>query len=513
MPELTKGRKVGVLLVCVLAQLLIAVDMTVLHLAIPALTEALHPSGTEVLWIADGYGFALAGLLVTMGNLGDRIGRRKLLLIGSAVFGIASIATAFAPNAELLILARVVLGASAATLMPSTLSIIRNVFTGKERTAAIGLSSGLTILGFGLGPLIGGALLAQFWWGSVFLINVPVVALLIGAGLAVLPESRNPAPGRIDVVSVGLSIVGVLGVVYTIKEVAYKGFGHWDVFAAAVVGIGCVATFLLRQPRLAEPLIDLKLFRNRAFSGTIITTVLAMFAQLAVSVISTQYLQLVVGWSPLKSGLAGLPGMGGALIGGTLGAFAIKALGRAGTATLGSLISAAGFALYSRIDVGTSYGYLVVAMVVFGLGLALILTVATDTVLGVVPKDRAGAASAISETATELGGAMGIAVLGSIMGALYRRDLVVPDGLPTTLGDPARETLGGAVQVAAQLPNGGALLDSAKHAFVNGLQVTMLGSAALMVLVAVVAAFALRRLPKVMEDPDEEPAAPVLVAA
>jgi len=513
MPELTKGRKVGVLLVCVLAQLLIAVDMTVLHLAIPALSEALHPSTTEVLWIADGYGFALAGLLVTMGNLGDRIGRKKLLLAGAAVFGIASIATAYAPTAELLIVARVVLGASAATLMPSTLSIIRNVFTGKERTAAIGLSSGLTILGFGLGPLVGGALLSQFWWGSVFLINVPVVALLIGAGLVVLPESRNPAPGRIDLVSVGLSIVGVLGVVYTIKEVAYKGLGHADVYVAAVLGIGAIVTFLLRQPRLAEPLIDLKLFRNRAFSATVVTTVLAMFAQLAVSVITTQYFQLVFGWSALKSGLAGLPGMGGALIGGTLGAVVIKAIGRAGTATVGCAISAAGFALYSRLDVGTGYPYLVLSMVVFGLGLALILTVATDTVLGVVPKDRAGAASAISETATELGGALGIAVLGSVLGALYRRDLVLPADLPPSLAGPARETLAGAVQVSAQVPGGEQLLDSARQAFVNGMQVTMVSSAVLMVLVAVVAAFALRGLPKVMEDPDEVPATPVPVPA
>ncbi|SEP49497.1 MFS transporter [Amycolatopsis saalfeldensis] len=503
MTTLTRGRKAGIIGVCVLAQILIAVDMTVLHLAIPAVSEALHPSTTQALWIADGYGFALAGLLITMGNLGDRIGRKRLLLSGAAVFGLVSVATAYAPNAELLIALRVLLGMSAATLMPSTLSILRNTFTGKERTAAIGVSSGLTILGFGLGPLVGGALLDHFWWGSVFLVNVPVVAVLILVELAVLPESRNPRPGRIDLVSVGLSLAGILGVVYTIKEIAYKGLDHWDVYAAAVVGVGCLLTFVLRQPRLSEPLMDLKLFGNRAFSATIGVTVLAMFAQLTVSLMSAQYFQLVLGWSPLKSGLAGLPGMGGALVGGTLGAVLVKVLGRAGTVTLGCAASALGFALYSQIDLTTAYPYLVVTMAVFGIGLALVLTVATDTVLGVVPKERAGAASAISETATELGGALGIAVLGSLLGSLYRNGLVLPGGLSAAAADSARDTLGGAVQVAAQVPGGQALLASAREAFVGGLQVTMLGAAGLMVVVTVVAWVALKGVPKVLDDPAE----------
>ncbi len=501
-----KGRKIGTLAVCVLAQLLIAIDLTVLHLVLPSLSEEMHPSTTEMLWIADAYGFALAGLLITMGNIGDRVGRKKLLLIGASLFGVASVVTAYAPTAELLIVSRALLGVAAATLMPSTLSIVRNVFTGKERAAALGISSGLTILGFGMGPLVGGFLLDHFWWGSVFLVNVPVVIIMVIAGALILPESKNPAPGRIDVPSVLLSVAGMVGVVYTIKEVAYKGWGHWDVAVAAVLGLGCLLTFILRQPRLAEPLMDLKLFTQRAFSATVGTTVLAMFAQLAVSVMFAQYMQLVLGWSPLKSGLAGLPGMGGAVLGGVLAPLAIKLIGRAGAIATGCALSALGFTLYSRIGVTVEYSDLLLAMITFGIGLAFILAVATDTVLGVVPKARAGAASAISETATELGGALGIAILGSALGALYRNELVVPAGVPAEAAEPIRDTLGGAVQVAAQLPpeQGAVVLNSAKEAFVDGLQLTMLCSAGLMALLAISALFSLRGVPKVLEDPEDD---------
>ncbi|MEV7549647.1 MFS transporter [Amycolatopsis sp. NPDC089917] len=510
MTAIGKGRKIGTVAVCVLAQLLIAIDLTVLHLVLPSLSEQLHPSATELLWIADAYGFALAGLLITMGNIGDRIGRKKLLLIGASLFGVASVITAYAPTSEFLIAARALLGVAAATLMPSTLSILRNVFTGKERAAVIGVSSGLTILGFGMGPLVGGFLLDHFWWGSVFLVNVPVVVVMVIAGALILPESKNPAPGRIDVPSVLLSVAGMVGIVYTIKEIAYKGWGHWDIGLAAALGLGGLLAFVLRQPRLAEPLMDLRLFAQRAFSATVGTTILAMFAQLAVSLMFAQYLQLVAGWSPLKSGLAGLPGMGGAILGGVLAPLAIKAFGRAFTIALGCALSAAGFALYSGIGVTIDYPDLLFAMIVFGIGLSLILAVATDTVLGVVPKARAGAASAISETATELGGALGIAILGSVLGALYRRELVVPDGVPPEAAGAISDTLGGAVQVAAQLPpvQGALVLTSAKLAFVDGLQVTMLCSAGLMALLAVSALFTLRGVPKELEDP-EDASAPV----
>ncbi|WP_020668893.1 MFS transporter [Amycolatopsis nigrescens] len=506
--SISNARKWGSLAVCCLANLLIAIDMTVLHLAMPRLLEDLQPSASEFLWISDVYGFALAGLLITMGNLGDRIGRKKLLLIGSAVFGCASVLTAFAPSPELLIAARALLGVSAATLMPSTLSLLRNVFTDpKERTAAIGLWSGVVILGFGAGPVIAGSLLAEFWWGSVFLVNVPVVLVILVAGALVLPESRNPAPHRLDPLSVLLSVAGMVGVVYAVKEIAYQGFDRPDVLVAVVVGIGGLGLFLRRQSTLAQPLVDVRLFRQRAFSATVGTTMIAMFAQLAMSLAFAQYFQLVAGWSPLQAGLAGLPGMAGALVGGVLAGVGVQRLGRGPTVAVGLALSALGFGWIAQVGVVLDYPYLVVGMVVSGTGLALTLTVATDTVLATVPKQRAGAASAISETATELGGALGIAILGTVLGAVYRGALNLPAGVPAEAVAPIRDSLGSATVTAAGLPAqlGGPVLETARESFVTGMQVTMYCSAGLGALLAVSALFTLRGLPKVIEEPTETP--------
>ncbi|WP_370946052.1 MFS transporter [Amycolatopsis sp. cg5] len=513
-PTLSSARKWGTLVICCLAQLLIALDMTVLHLAIPAISGSLKPSSTQILWIADMYGFALAGFLVTMGNIGDRIGRKKLLLIGSAVFGVASVLTAYANGPEMLIGARALLGVAGATLMPSTLSLIRNVFTDpKERTGAIGAWSGVAVLGIGFGPVIAGTLLANFWWGSVFLINVPVVVVLLVAGFFVLPESRNPNPGKLDALSVLLSVAGMLGVVYTIKEVAASGFKHTDVIAAAVIGVLSLGVFVHRQGKLAEPLIDVKLFAQRAFSATIGTTVVAMFVQLALSLALAQYFQLVVGWSPLKSGLAGLPGMVGALIGGTLAGVFVSKFGRRATVMLGCALSSTGFVLLAQTPVDVNYPLLVLCVILCGFGVAMMLTVATDTVLGVVPKERAGAASAISETANELGGALGIAILGSVLGALYRTNLQLPAGLGADVTGPIKENIGAAVATASQLPGdlGSLIVNTARHAYVDSLGITFYVCAGLMAALAVSVWFTMRGVPKVIETDEDAVLEPVAV--
>nr|WP_062340733.1 DHA2 family efflux MFS transporter permease subunit [Herbidospora sakaeratensis] len=493
------GKKWGTLVISCLAMLLLALDVTVLHLATPKLVEDMTPSATQVLWILDVYGFALAGLLITFGNIGDRVGRKKLLLIGTVAFGAASALTAYAPTPELLIAARALLGVAGATIMPSTLSIIRNVFTDpKERTTAVGIWSSVSALGFAIGPVVGGALLDHFWWGSVFLINVPITIVLVVFGAFVLPESRNPNPGRLDVVSVPLSIVGVISFVYAVKVAAHDGLAEPAVWISAALGLITMVVFVRRQTRLAEPLIDVRLFRVRAFSGAVGANVAVIFGTLSISVAFAQYFQLVRGWSPLISGLAGLPGGIGAAIAGGLAGTLIMALGRAKTVALGLFLTSVGFFLYGLVDVDTSYGFMLLPMIVAGLGMGFTFAVTNDTIIASVPRERAGAASAISETATEVGGALGIAVLGSVLGGLYTANLAVPAGIPAEAAHVAGESLGGAVHVASQLPAslGAQLLDAAQRTFVDSMHATLVVGGVSMIVLAGACLWSLRGTPK-----------------
>jgi EmrB/QacA subfamily drug resistance transporter len=501
-------RRWATLAVCCLAVLVLSIDLTALHLAIPNLIGDLSPSGTQILWIADIYGFALAGLLVTMGGVGDRIGRKRLLLIGTAAFAAVSALTAYATSADLLIAARALLGVAGATIMPSTLSITRNVFTdAKQRTAAVGIASGIGALGVGLGPILGGALLDHFWWGSVFLINVPIMAVVLVAGFLILPESRNPRPGRLDLPSVPLSIAGVLGIVYAVTEAGHSGLMHVRIGVGLVVGAVGLAAFVRRQARLPEPLIDVRLFRDAAFSGSVGASLFAMFALVAQSLVFSQYFQLVLHWSPLRAGLAGLPGGVAAAIGGAaLAAPLIGLLGRARTVALGLAVSAAGFALYALTGVHSDYWTLLVAMIPCALGVGMAMTVTADTMLASVPRERAGAASAISETATELGGALGLAVLGSVLTATYRTNLRLPEGLPAGADHGAHDSIGTALSIAATLPGrlAAQVTGAAKDAFVDGMHAAVFCSAGLAALTGLAALFALRSVPKVIPERVEE---------
>jgi DHA2 family multidrug resistance protein-like MFS transporter len=500
---LSARRKWATLAIACLAVLLLAIDLTVLHLALPRLAADLSPSATQILWIGDAYGFALAGLLITMGNVGDRIGRKRLLLIGAAAFGGASLLTAYAPSAELLIAARVLLGVAGATLMPSTLSIIRNVFTDPaERTMAIGIWSGMSAAGFALGPVIGGLLLNNFWWGSVFLINLPVMALILVGGYLVLPESRNPNAGRLDAASVLLSVAGVVGVIYAIKEAATGGIAQVDVLVVAAVGLLALVLFARRQTVLAEPLMDIRLFRQRAFTASISANLVTIFGMSALSLVFAWYFQLVLGWSPLQAGLGGLPGGLAAAIGGVLAAQLISRMGRARVVALGLGLAAVSFAFYSRIDVDTSYLYFLPPMVIGGIGIGLTFAVTNDTVLASVPRERAGAAAAISETAFELGGALGIAILGSLLSGLYRGNLQLPAGLPAEAVDPITESLPTALHAAAALPAevGATVSAVAREAFVDAIAVTTLATGVAIAVLAVVSLYGLRGVPDVIPE-------------
>ena len=291
------------LAVIALPSMLYSMDLTVLYLAVPSLTRDLQPSASQLLWITDIYGFLIAGLLITMGTLGDRIGRRRLLMIGAAGFGAASVLAAFSTSAEMLIAARALLGVAAATLAPSTLSLIRNMFHDpRQRTVAIGLWVTSYSAGAAIGPLIGGLLLARFWWGSVFLISVPVMVLLLAVGPRLLPESRDPNPGRFDLSSAALSLLSVLAVIYGVKRIAEGDAGAVPALSIAL-GLLVGTAFLRRQGKLADPMIDLRLFRAPAFSVAVGANALALFTVYGMDLFIAQYLQLVLGMSPFEAGL------------------------------------------------------------------------------------------------------------------------------------------------------------------------------------------------------------------
>lgn len=492
------------LAVLMLPTLLIVMDLTVLHLAVPHLTADLQPTSAQLLWIVDIYGFMMAGSLVTMGTLGDRIGRRRLLLLGAAAFGVASVLAAFANTAGLLIAARAVLGIAGATLMPSTMSLIRNMFSNeRERTVAIGIwMSGFSV-GSAIGPLVGGFLLEHFWWGSVFLLGVPVMALLLVLGPLLLPEFRDPQAGRLDLISAALSLLTVLPVIYGLKQIAQHGL-ELSSLLMIVVGLALGVLFVRRQATLADPLIDLQLFRLPAFSVSLVTYTLGVFVAFGSFLFIAQYLQLVVGLSPLHAGLWSVPGAVTSIIGSNIAPILIRRVRPARVIAGGLILAALGFATLTGIDT-QAVALVAVGWGVMSLGFGMTFALTADLVVGSAPAERAGAASALSETGAELGGALGIALLGSLGTAVYRAQLATtaPDGLAQGLFQTARETLGGAVAVAAQLPDplGNALLQSARLAFLQGLHLAAIIGAVVMFGLAILTAITLRKVGEKRETP------------
>jgi MFS transporter, DHA2 family, multidrug resistance protein len=476
--------------------LLYSMDLTVLELAVPKLSADLKPTSSQLLWIMDIYGFLLAGFLLTMGTLGDRIGRRRLLLIGAAAFGAASVLAAFSGSAEMLIITRAVLGVAGATLAPSTLSLIRNMFLDPDqRTFAIGVWATSFSAGAAIGPLAGGVLLEFFWWGSVFLVAVPVMALLLVLGPVLLPEFRDPGAGRLDLFSAAMSLAGVLALIYGLKQIAQDGLG-WLPALSIAVGLAFGAVFVRRQRTLANPLMDLRLFRAPAFSASLVAFLLSIFVIAGVFFFIAQYLQLVLGLSPLEAGLWTLPSAGGLIAGSMLAPLVARRVRPAFVMAAGLVLSAVGFGMVAQIGVGSGLAILVAGSVIFSLGIAPVGTLATDIIVGSAPPEKAGAASGISETSAEFGGALGIAILGSIGTTVYRSEVAgaFPDGVPSGVAGAAMDTLGGAVAVADQLPGplAAELLDAAREAFTQGLQQAAITSAAIVVGMAVLALLLLR---------------------
>ncbi|WP_248965397.1 MFS transporter [Sphaerisporangium perillae] len=501
--RLKAGRREWVgLAVVALPALIVALDIFVVLLALPELSAKLGPNSTQQLWIVDIYGFMVAGFLITMGNLGDRIGRRKLLLIGAAAFGVASIVAAYSTSAVTLILARGVLGIAGATLGPSTLSLISNMFhDDKQRATAIGIWAGSFSVGAIIGPLIGGVLLEYFWWGSVFLIGVPPMVLLLVVGPILLPEYRNSEAGKIDLTSVALSLAAVLPVIYGIKELARTGWQAVPVIALAV-GLVMAVAFLRRQRALSDPLLDLRLFGNRMFNSELSSMLLYSGLTGCTMLFITQYFQSVAGLTPLQAGLCLVPGLVLGIVSVTVGP---QLGGRFKPAHLiagGLLFVVAGLTVLAFAD---SVAGLIIGYSIWCLGGGPLLTIGMGLVVGSVPPEKAGSASSLAQIANELGYALGIATVGTIGTLVYRAQVAdaVPAGVPAAAADAARESVAGAAAAAGGLPEqiAGALLAPARQAFTSGLHVVAAISALTVLGVAILNAVVLRQLPAFGQAP------------
>ncbi|MFD4574321.1 MFS transporter [Streptomyces sp. NPDC058417] len=495
-----------VLVVLCVSLLLVAVDATVLHVAVPAVTEDLRPGGIELLWIVDTYPLVCASLLILFGTLGDKVGRRKVLLLGYALFGVASALAAFAGSAETLIAARALLGVGGAMIMPATLSILRQVFPDRrERALAIGIWSAVAAVGAAVGPLLGGFLLEHFWWGSVFLVNIPLMLVSLPVGRLLLPESKGAGDGPWDVVGALMAAAGLFGAVLGVKRLGAGDLSAWGL-VPLVVGAALIVLFVRRQRRRRHPLVDLRMFSRPAFSTSVGCIVLAMLALVGLELIAAQYLQLVLGLSPLETGLRLLPLTFAAMAAGLAGARLLRRVGPRRMVCGGFCLTALAVLTLTAMGGSDNPGLLLLGFVLLGFGLETTLFAAYESMLSEAPPEQAGGAAAIGETSYQLGAGIGIALLGSVMNAAYSPGLASVPGVPASASASAGHSLGEAYEVAGRLGGaaGETLRRVARDCFVHGLHVTLLVSAGLLLLGAVMAL----RLPRTMqcEVPSAEPA-------
>ncbi|MFH9085502.1 MFS transporter [Streptomyces sp. NPDC017673] len=494
-----------VLVVLCVSLLLVALDATVLHVAVPAVTEDLKPGAIELLWIVDVYPLVCASLLILFGTLGDRVGRRRVLLLGYALFGVASAVAAFAPTAEMLIVARALLGVGGAMIMPATLSILRQVFPDRrERALAIGVWSAVAAVGAAVGPLLGGFLLEHFWWGAVFLVNIPLMLVSLPVGRMLLPESRGDREGPWDVTGALMAAAGLFGVVFGVKRLGGgEAVARPLTVLPLLTGAALLFLFVRRQRRLRHPLVDLRMFRRPAFSTSVGCIVLAMLALVGLELIAAQYLQLVLGLSPLQTGLRLLPLTLAAMAAGLAGARMLRRFGPRRMVCFGFCLTAAAVLTLTGMGGTDDPTLLLAGFVLLGFGLETTLFGAYESMLSEAPADQAGGAAAIGETSYQLGAGIGIALLGSVMNAAYAPGLRSVPGVPRPASTAAGHSLGEAYEVAGRLGGtaGTALRRAARDSFVHGLHVTLLVSAGLLLLGAVMAL----RLPWLMQC-GEEPA-------
>lgn len=492
-PRRAGARAWGALVVLMLPVLLVSIDITALNFALPEIAKALQPTATQQLWIVDAYSLVLATLLVAMGNLGDRVGRRRLLLIGATGFAIVSVLAAFAPTAELLIAARAAIGLFGATLMPATLALLRTIFLDRQqRRLAVAIWATAFSVGSAAGPVVGGALLAHFHWGAIFLIAVPVLLPLLVLAPLLVDESRDPAPGPIDLVGIALSMLALGGLAAGIKEIAAAGA---DPVGIALVVLSVLAgwVFVRRMRRVSQPMLDIGLFRVPKFSGALLVNMLSVVALTGFLFFVTQHLQLVEAMPVLDAALVLVPGVIAMIVSGLLVVRVVRHVDPGIVVVVALASSVSAYGMLAVLGEGVTITGIAIAFALLGLGIGAAETISNDLILTAVPPAKAGAASALSETAYEFGAVLGTTVLGGLLTAVYRATLVVPAGTDAATAAAARETLGGAVAVTEGGGAAGArLLEAARTAFDHGVIATSISGAVLMLLAMVVAWSALR---------------------
>ncbi|MBT2399631.1 MFS transporter [Streptomyces sp. ISL-100] len=503
------GNRWAVLVVLCVSLLLVALDATILHIAVPAVSEDLRPGAMELLWIVDAYPLVCASLLILFGTLGDRVGRRRVLLLGYGLFGAASALAAFADSPHVLIAARALLGIGGAMIMPATLSILRQVFPDRrERAVAIGIWTAVAAIGAATGPVLGGFLIQHFWWGSVFLINIPLMALILPVGRWLLPESRGSGHGPWDVLGALMAAAGVLGVVLGVKRIGSgEGIADARTLLPLLIGSVLLVLFVRRQRTRTQPLIDVTMFARAAFSTSVGCIVLAMLALVGLELIAVQYLQLVLELSPLETGLRLLPLTFAAMAAGATGSYTLQRLGPRAMVSSGFALTAAAVLVLTLMGQHDRPALLTAGFVLLGFGLQTTLFGAYESMLSEAPAEHAGGAAAIGETSYQLGAGMGIALLGSVMNAAYAPGVATVPGVSSAQSAGAANSLGEAYTVADRIggPAGDALRSTARQAFVHGLHVTLFVSAGLLLL----GALAALRLPRLMdcgarEEPQEQ---------
>jgi EmrB/QacA subfamily drug resistance transporter len=485
-PETTPDpRRWWTLGVLCLSLLVISLDNTILNVALPTLERDLGASSSQLQWIVDSYMLVFAGLLLTAAALGDRFGRRRALTFGLTVFGLGSALSALAGSAEMLIASRALMGVGGAFIMPSTLSILTATFPARERAKAIGIWAGVSGLGIAIGPLAGGWIVEHADWSWIFLVNVPFVIAALLAGRWLVPESLDPSAPRLDLPGFGLSTAGLVALVWAIIEAPNSGWTSPAILAGLGLAATLLAAFVTWERRTPHPMIDVALFRNRRFSAASGAITLSFFAMFGAIYFLTQYLQLVLGFSALEAGVRILPVAAGLVLGGPLSAKLSERIGAKVVVGTGLSLIAGALLLMAQFEVSSGYGIVAAAFVLLGIGIGMAMTPATDAVMGSLPLAKASVGSAVNDATRTTGGALGVAIMGSIMSSVYRGDM---DAIGA--GAAAHDSLAGALAAASGLGGeaGTRLAATAQEAFVSGMHTAVLVGAAIALTGALVAA-------------------------